>query len=79
MVGCGTVGETGLHWPHPLRGREPEGCQTMSKFKRVTRIVAGALLSAGIFAGSVAPASAATADSGANHARISLQDTGWGG
>jgi hypothetical protein len=51
----------------------------MSMFKRVTRIVAGAILATGIFAGSVAPASAATAEIGGNHARMTLQDTGWGG
>ena len=51
----------------------------MSIFKRVARIVAGAILATGIFAGSVAPASAASVDSQTNHARMTLQDTGWGG
>ena len=51
----------------------------MSKFKRVARVVAGALLATGIFAGSVAPASAATADVHANRAHMTLMDTGWGG
>jgi len=49
----------------------------MSRFKRVARIAAGALLATGIFAGSVAPASAATPDIQRN-VRISTMDTGWG-
>ena len=48
----------------------------MSKFKRIARIAAGAILATGIFAGSVAPASAATDDT--TSARMTLSDTGWG-
>jgi hypothetical protein len=51
----------------------------MSKFKRVARIVAGTLLATGIFAGSVAPASAAPAQHISTHAHATLLDTGWGG
>jgi len=61
---------------HPLRGREPRRIRTMSKFKRIARIAAGAILATGIFAGSVAPASAATDDTPS--ARMTLSDTGWG-
>jgi hypothetical protein len=51
----------------------------MSKFKRVARILAGAILATGIFAGTAtAPASAANVDHGSN-ARMTLLDTGWGG
>ena len=49
----------------------------MSKFKRVARVAAGALLATGIFAGSVAPASAAVTDTQSVH--MHLMDTGWGG
>jgi hypothetical protein len=49
----------------------------MSKFKRVTRLAVGALLATGIFAGSVAPASAAVTDN--QSVRMHLMDTGWGG
>ena len=49
----------------------------MSKFKRFARIAAGAILATGIFAGSVAPASAAT-DDDSSSARMTLLDTGWG-
>jgi hypothetical protein len=48
----------------------------MSKFKRVARFAAGAILLTGIFAGSVAPASAANDD--VSSARMTLMDTGWG-
>jgi len=48
----------------------------MSKFRRIARIAAGALLATGILAGSVAPASAATDD--VSSARMTLTDTGWG-
>jgi hypothetical protein len=48
----------------------------MSKFKRVARLAAGAILVTGIFAGSVSPASAATDD--ISSARMTLSDTGWG-
>ena len=50
----------------------------MSKFKRVARVAAGALLATGIFAGSVAPASAASADTQSVRV-MHLMDTGWGG
>jgi len=49
----------------------------MSKMKRVARLAAAAILATGIFAGSVAPASAVV-DDGAQ-ARVLVQDTGWGG
>ena len=50
----------------------------MSKFKRVARIVAGAILATGIFAGTAtAPASAAPVDRDSS-APMSLLDTGWG-
>jgi hypothetical protein len=48
----------------------------MSKFKRVARLAAGVILVTGVFAGSVAPASAAT--DGVSSARMTLMDTGWG-
>jgi len=51
----------------------------MSRFKRVARIAAGALLATGIFAGSVAPASAAHAETPGNSSHMTLLDTGWGG
>jgi hypothetical protein len=51
----------------------------MSKFKRVARIAAGAILATGIFAGSVAPASAAPANHGTHGVQTRLLDTGWGG
>jgi hypothetical protein len=56
-----------------------EDVEVMSKFKRVARLAAGALLATGIFAGSVAPASAAPADHGIHGVRTHLLDTGWGG
>jgi hypothetical protein len=50
----------------------------MSNFKRFTRLLAGAILTTGIFAGSVAaPASAAPHES-ALHAKVANLDTGWG-
>ena len=48
----------------------------MSNMKRVGRLAAAAILATGIFAGSVAPASAVS-DSG-SHARMLVKDTGWG-
>jgi hypothetical protein len=50
----------------------------MSKFKRIARIAAGAILATGIFAGSVAPASAATHDGNSTSAHMTTLDTGWG-
>jgi len=49
----------------------------MSRFKRVARIVAGAILVTGIFAGSAAPAGAASDH--ASGGRVHPMDTGWGG
>jgi hypothetical protein len=50
----------------------------MSRLKRVARIAAGALLVTGIFAGSAAPAGAASDRSGGS-VRVQPLDTGWGG
>ena len=49
----------------------------MSTLKRVARIAAGALLATGIFAGSVAPASASVPHT--QGAQMHVTDTGWGG
>ena len=49
----------------------------MSKFKRVARFAAGALLVTGLFASAAAPASADDAASSAR--KYVLLDTGWGG
>ena len=49
----------------------------MSKFKRVARFAAGAILVTGLFAAAAAPADASD-DSGSS-ARWILLDTGWGG
>jgi hypothetical protein len=47
----------------------------MSTMKRLARIAAAAILATGVFAGSVAPASAATHP---DNSHITLMDTGWG-
>jgi hypothetical protein len=49
----------------------------MSKFKRVARLVAGALLVTGLFASAAAPATAD--DAGTSARKYVLLDTGWGG
>jgi len=49
----------------------------MSKFKRVARFAAGALLVTGLFASAAAPASAD--DAGTSARKYVLLDTGWGG
>jgi hypothetical protein len=49
----------------------------MSKFQRLARLAAGALLATGVFASAAAPASAAT-DSSSSH-KVVMLDTGWGG
>ncbi|WP_183408266.1 hypothetical protein [Nocardioides pocheonensis] len=50
----------------------------MSKFQRLARLAAGALLATGVFASAAAaPASAAT-DTSSNH-KVVMLDTGWGG
>jgi len=51
----------------------------MSPFKRVARLVAGALLVTGVFASSVAPASATPDHVRTTHTQMRLLDTGWGG
>lgn len=48
----------------------------MSKFQRLARLAAGALLATGVFASAAAPASAATDSS--SH-KVVMLDTGWGG
>jgi hypothetical protein len=48
----------------------------MSKFKRLARLAAGAILVTGLFASAAAPA---TADDHSDGARKVLLDTGWGG
>ena len=50
----------------------------MSTLKRVARLAAGAILVTGVFAGSAAPAGAAT-DTSSGNVRMILMDTGWGG
>lgn len=50
----------------------------MTTLKRVARLAAGALLVTGVFAGSAAPAGAATDTPPTSH-RAVLMDTGWGG
>jgi hypothetical protein len=50
----------------------------MTTLKRLARLAAGAVLVTGVFAGSAAPASAAT-DDAASTVRITMLDTGWGG
>ena len=47
----------------------------MSKFSRLARIAAAAIFATGIFAGSVAPASAAHGSGQSTH--YSPTDTGW--
>ncbi|HET6167071.1 MAG TPA: hypothetical protein VFE07_09600 [Marmoricola sp.] len=49
----------------------------MSTLKRVARIAAGAILATGIFAGSVAPASAVSPQ--VRGPQMHTTDTGWGG
>ena len=53
----------------------------MTTLKRVARLAAGAILVTGVFAGSAAPAGAATDhDVATTNARVmTLMDTGWGG
>ena len=50
----------------------------MSKFKRVARLAAGAILATGLFASVAAPASADTSSAAPGH-KVVLMDTGWGG
>ena len=50
----------------------------MSSLKRVARVVAGAILVTGVFAGSAAPAGAAS-DHSVDSTRMHTFDTGWGG
>lgn len=77
MVPSAHLGETCRTGRIPCVAAVWEDVEVMSKFKRVARLAAGALLATGIFAGSVAPASAAPADT--QSARMHLMDTGWGG
>ena len=51
----------------------------MTTLKRVARIAAGAILVTGIFAGSAAPAGAATDHSLRQAGHAIVMDTGWGG
>ena len=51
----------------------------MTSLKRVARLAAGAILVTGIFAGSAAPAGAATDHSLQARSHAVLMDTGWGG
>jgi hypothetical protein len=49
----------------------------MSMMKRVARLAVGALLATGVFAGTAAPADAATHPHG-GQITVSTLDTGWG-
>ncbi|HEX2892692.1 MAG TPA: hypothetical protein VHO29_01660 [Marmoricola sp.] len=51
----------------------------MSKFKRVARVAAGAILATGLAATAAAPVVAATDAAGMGHHQVSTLDTGWGG
>lgn len=50
----------------------------MSNVQRFTRLVVGAILTAGVFAGAVAAPASATPQETASHGKVVPLDTGWG-
>ena len=50
----------------------------MSSFKRFARIAVGAILAAGVFAGTTAPADASVHQHGQRTNNATTLDTGWG-